>query len=301
MATYYTAPTDNYVSTTLDGAINDSATTISVADASKLQAPGVVVINREDGNGNATPSAREVVSYTGISSNDLTGVTRGFDNSTARSHGDGSLVEAVFTVGMWNDLRDGVAAALSTDGTNLAITGTASIATLDADAAFVGTVTIETMINASGASILGFIGDPLDVATGAFTSIASIARMESGAAVLAGSSSAAQVFYKAGKGTITTDSDGATVTFDMDASNIHQVELAGNRTLAVSNADAGQAFVIRLIQDGTGSRTVTWFSTIKWPGGTEPTLTTTAAKTDVFGFITTSSGNYDGYILGTNL
>lgn len=100
--------------------------------------------------------------------------------------------------------------------------------------------------------------------------------------------------------TITTDADGATITFDLSTS-LHTVTLGGNRTLALSNETVGQTFVIRLVQDGTGSRTVTWFSTIKWAGGSAPTLTTTASKTDVFGFICTSAGNYDGYVIGTNL
>ena len=100
---------------------------------------------------------------------------------------------------------------------------------------------------------------------------------------------------------IEDNTDGATVTFDLDSSSTHTVTLGGNRTLALSNSDAGQKFIIRLVQDGTGSRTVTWFSTIKWPGGVTPTLTTTANKTDVFGFICTSAGNYDGFVLGYNL
>lgn len=109
------------------------------------------------------------------------------------------------------------------------------------------------------------------------------------------------VFNKATKQSLETDTDGATITFDLDEANIHTVTLGGNRTLAISNEDAGQAFVIRLAQDGTGSRTVTWFSTIKWAGGSAPTLTTTASKADVFGFICTSSGNYDGYVIGQNI
>ena len=108
-------------------------------------------------------------------------------------------------------------------------------------------------------------------------------------------------FNKAAKGALNTESDGATVTFDLDEADTHTVTLGGNRTLALSNADVGQRFVIRLVQDGTGSRTVTWFSTIKWPGGLVPTLTTTGGKTDVFGFICTSAGNYDGFVIGYNL
>jgi len=100
---------------------------------------------------------------------------------------------------------------------------------------------------------------------------------------------------------LTTDTDGTTVTFDLSASNVHSVTLAGNRTLAVSNGSVGQCFIIRLIQDATGTRTVTWFTTIKWVGGSAPTLTTTINKTDTLGFIITSAANYDGYLVGQNL
>lgn len=100
---------------------------------------------------------------------------------------------------------------------------------------------------------------------------------------------------------IQTATDQATVTFDLSAGNVHKVTLAGNRTLALSNEKVGQVFFLRLIQDGTGNRTVTWFSTIKWAGGTAPVLTTTASKEDVIGFIVTSAGNYLGFIVGQSL
>lgn len=100
---------------------------------------------------------------------------------------------------------------------------------------------------------------------------------------------------------IESNTDGATITFDMDEANTHTVTLGGNRTLALSNVDVGQKFIIRLVQDGTGSRTVTWFTTIKWPGNLEPTLTETGGKTDVFGFICTATNQYDGYVIGYNL
>lgn len=98
-----------------------------------------------------------------------------------------------------------------------------------------------------------------------------------------------------------TASDGATITFDLDIYKKHRVTLGDNRTLALSNVSAGDTFIISLIQDGTGGRTVTWFSTIKWADGVTPTLTTTANKADVFGFIQTSTGNYYGFIVGQNL
>lgn len=101
--------------------------------------------------------------------------------------------------------------------------------------------------------------------------------------------------------TITTASDAATVTFDLSAGNIHQVTLGGNRTLALSSPSTGQVFLLRLVQDAVGSRTVTWFSTIKWVGGSAPTLSTTATAVDVFGFVCTGTNTYDGFVAGTGL
>jgi len=107
-----------------------------------------------------------------------------------------------------------------------------------------------------------------------------------------------------GKKVSGTETDGVTVTFDLSnktKGTIRTVTLEGNRTLAISNESTDQVFVIKLKQDGTGSRTVTWFSTIKWPGNVVPTLTTTAGKIDVFGFIVTSADNYEGFIVGQNV
>lgn len=103
-------------------------------------------------------------------------------------------------------------------------------------------------------------------------------------------------------GTIATEADGATITFDCAAADFHQpAALGGNRTLAVVNDQVGQQFTIALTQDGTGSRTVTWWSGIRWPGGTTPTLTTTASKIDVFTFKKIGSGSYLGFPAGLNL
>jgi hypothetical protein len=99
---------------------------------------------------------------------------------------------------------------------------------------------------------------------------------------------------------ITADTDGATITFNLALTNWHTVTVGGNRTLAVSGGVTGQQFTLVLVQDGTGSRTVTWFSGIKWAGGSAPTLTTTANKADIFTFKQTGTGAYYGMIAGQN-
>ena len=98
-----------------------------------------------------------------------------------------------------------------------------------------------------------------------------------------------------------TATDGATVTFDLSTNNKHQVTIAGNRTLALSNTTNIPAFMINIKQDATGSRTVTWFSGITWAGWSAPTLTTTASKTDSFGFQQISAGVYLGFVIAQNI
>jgi plastocyanin len=96
---------------------------------------------------------------------------------------------------------------------------------------------------------------------------------------------------------LNTEADGATITFDMNESSSHTVELGGNRTLDVSNVDAGQKFSLRLKQDATGSHTVNWWNNISWMSvdGSEPTLRTSGV--DYFGFVCTSGGYYEGFHL----
>ena len=53
-------------------------------------------------------------------------------------------------------------------------------------------------------------------------------------------------FSGATKPALEANSDGATVTFDLNEANVHTVTLGGNRTLAISNETAGQCFIIKI-------------------------------------------------------
>lgn len=93
-----------------------------------------------------------------------------------------------------------------------------------------------------------------------------------------------------------------TATLDLSLADQHDIIMpAGNITIALSNDTNNQIFSVSILQDGTGSRTVTWFNTIRWAGGSPPTLTTTASKRDRFVFIRTGSGTYDGLVAGQNI
>lgn len=101
---------------------------------------------------------------------------------------------------------------------------------------------------------------------------------------------------------LTIDSFSATPAWDLSTS-LHQMTLTASiSSMTITNSTVGQTFVIRLVQGGAGSYTAAWFTTIKWAnGGAAPTLTTTVGKADVFGFIVTSAGNYDGFVIGQNI
>ena len=100
----------------------------------------------------------------------------------------------------------------------------------------------------------------------------------------------AQTYTKAQRGTITTLTDGATITPDFAASNNYTVTLAGNRTLAnPSNLTAGQSGSIFILQDGTGSRTLAFGSYWDFASGTAPTLTTDASAVDRVDYIVRST------------
>ena len=82
-----------------------------------------------------------------------------------------------------------------------------------------------------------------------------------------------------------TLTDGATINWDASTQDVCKVTLGGNRTLAApTNNTTGQFISILVIQDGTGSRTLTWNAVFEFKDDTAPTLTTTASKGDVFVF-----------------
>lgn len=87
-----------------------------------------------------------------------------------------------------------------------------------------------------------------------------------------------------------TLTDAATISWDMSTGFDFTVTLGGNRTLgAATNTKVGQRGRIRVVQDGTGSRTLTLNSVYKTAGGSGITLSTTASTTDFIDYDVVSS------------
>lgn len=99
---------------------------------------------------------------------------------------------------------------------------------------------------------------------------------------------------------VQTLTDGATIAWDLALGATAEVTLGGNRTLGnPSNFEVGKVYRLRVKQDGTGSRLLTWPGLIKWPDGTAPTLTTTAGRADLFEFVVVGPDMF-GRTIGLN-
>lgn len=103
--------------------------------------------------------------------------------------------------------------------------------------------------------------------------------------------------------TVTSTSNAATA--DYTSGQHVAITLSENiSTLTLSNPPAtGRvgAWVFYLKQGGSGSYTVTWPASVKWAGGTTPTLTTTVGRTDEITLLTRDGGTtYSGAVRGLN-
>lgn len=67
-------------------------------------------------------------------------------------------------------------------------------------------------------------------------------------------------------------------------SNKQLSTLTGNCTFTFVDPNGPTNMLVRLVQDATGGRTVTWPASVKWPGGTAPTLSTAANAIDIVSF-----------------
>jgi len=107
-------------------------------------------------------------------------------------------------------------------------------------------------------------------------------------------------------------------TLDIRDGSVFQITLASNINAGGFNWDNHAAsghvssFVLKVIQDGTGSRTIAWPDhgvggdtnnvTVRWPGDTAPTLSSGAGDVDVFVFFTHDGGtNYYGFTAGLDM
>ena len=255
MATLLNVPLVNGLQKTLDAQL-DSGTTASVTlnNTTNIQSPGVFVVNRIDANGNEkSASEREFIKFTGVSGNTLTGLTRNADGgSSDQDHAVGSIVEFVADVTWAQALVDVIETEHNSDGTHAST--------------IVKTTATQTLTNKTLTSPT--VNTP---------------------AVTGGTFSAPQFTTQAYfDGEVDNGNSSTADTIDWTAGNKQKSTLTGNCTFTFTAPSGPCNLILKLVQDGTGSRTVTWPATVKWPEGTAPTLSTAANSVDIVSFY------YDG-------
>ena len=88
----------------------------------------------------------------------------------------------------------------------------------------------------------------------------------------------------------------ATTSVDLSAGNVVNLSLTSSTTLTLTGAAIG-TYIMRIIQGGSGSYTITWPGNVIWSGGTTPTLTTTVGKSDIVTLIYDGTNYYGNYSL----
>ncbi len=85
---------------------------------------------------------------------------------------------------------------------------------------------------------------------------------------------------------------------------VQELTLTGSVTftLATPTASAKATLLtLSLIQDASGGKTVTWPAGLKWPGGTAPTLPTTANAESVVTLLWSSARGWRGFVSGLGM
>lgn len=203
-------------------------------------------------------------------------------------------VSGTFTAGA---LTTGGAVTATGDVTAAAITGTGTVTggnlTTGGDVTATGGVT--------GATITG------TVQTAAQANITSLGTLTgltlAGAVAFADNQLTRPELKDYSEAVVTVAASTSTLDIDFQNGNVHDVTLdASTVTLTFTEPPAsgkGGAITIIARQDASGSRNITWPASVKWAGGSAPTLTTTASRADIFTFVTVNAGGeYFGFVAG---
>tara|TARA_R100001443_G_scaffold34041_1_gene47841 strand:+ start:225 stop:2057 length:1833 start_codon:yes stop_codon:yes gene_type:complete len=131
------------------------------------------------------------------------------------------------------------------------------------------------LVSSSGDTVVQTATDAKDI----------IFKQFDGTSVLAINDGAYAEFLGAGIVPEATLTDASTITWNALTQSVCKVTLGANRTMGLaSNGVAGAFISILVIQDGTGSRTLSWNAGYEFTADEAPTLTTTANKGDLFVF-----------------
>lgn len=251
---------------------------IAIASGSEGDAPKAVTVQE------LFQDALTAGTYTNANISDA--LSYGTATGTRLVSTNATITTGTITTGVIPSLTAGTTtstAATITSGTitNLAST-TGTIATLNSTTGTIATLNSTTGTIGTLNSTTGTIGNFTTTLTGDVTISAGVATASTATvAKLA----AAQEYTAAHNFNATTLVSGNSIAWNLQSNQVARLVLSTTGTMADATNKVDGATYILLVTQGTGSNTLDWNATYKWPGGTKPTLTTGSGKSDIFTFV----------------
>ena len=252
------------VSSALATSIGNSNTNITTNASAITSINGVI----GDGTGFVTDSELATVSAA---------LATSIGNSNTNITTNASAITSINTV--IGTVSGALAASIGNSNTNIT-TNTNAI------------TSINTVIGTVSSALATSIGNHLPLAGGTLTGIVSgtdlyVSAVAIGVNTLLGKNLHIETAAVADLVSLT---DGTNVAVNFNSGQNFHLTLAGDRTLDnPTNCVAGQVGSIFIVQDGTGSRTLSYGSNWEFIGGTAPTLTTDADAVDRLDYIVRTS------------
>jgi hypothetical protein len=251
---------------------------IADADLTANDAPRAVTVNElfED--------ALTISTYTNANINNIsygtsTGTRLVATNASITTGTIPSLTSstASITIGTIPTLTAGTTTSTAANITNGTIqTLTSSTATISQGSANFTQGTIATLNSTTGT-----IGNFTTTLVGDVTISTGSATVGTRVAVV----NTAQEYTAAHNFNATTLVSGNSIAWNLQSNQVARLVLSTTGTMDDATNKVDGATYILLVTQGTGSNTLDWNATYKWPGGTKPTLTTGSAKSDIFTFV----------------
>ena len=272
----------NNAQSTLAAAITNVATSLTVATGEGSRFPNptggdffIITLFKLSG---VTESAIEIVKCTARSGDVLT-VVRGQEGTMALAYAAGDYVALRLTAGgmVTDSVAEGSANKYFTTPRvlNTVLSGL-SVATNQVVAA------TDTVLGAIGylqrqvSDLLASLSLKATIASPSFTGTATFVATKDTKVVLSGTS------------------------IDLSAGSLFTKTISGATTLSLINVPGAGVASFMLDITNAGSAAITWWTNLKWPGGTAPTLTMSGR--DLLGFVTHDGGStWSGLVLGKDI